>query len=115
MSWAKVDDKLHAHPKAARAGLEALGLHLLAMSHVAAYETNGHVEATFPNQKAGERAGTLVDRLVSSGLWEVNGYDGDGWIIHDWLKYNPSRVQAKRLAKQRQAAGKRGGEKTAIT
>ena len=32
MPWAKIDDKLHGHPKAAEAGLEALGLHLLAMS-----------------------------------------------------------------------------------
>ena len=107
MPWAKVDDKLHGHPKAAKAGLEALGLHLLAMSHCAAYETEGHVGRSFPEEKAGVSWSGLTDSLVKSGLWEVNG---NGWLIHDWLKYNPSRAQAKRLAKQKQAAGKRGGE-----
>ena len=32
-----------------------------------------------------------------------------GWRIHDWLKYNLSRTQAARLAKQKQAAGRKGG------
>lgn len=106
MPWAKIDDKLHGHPKAAKAGLEALGLHLLAMSHCAAYETEGNIDTSFPQEKAGDRARELVASLVEAGLWEVNG---TGWKIHDWLKYNPSNAQAKRLAKQRQAAGKRGG------
>jgi hypothetical protein len=109
MPWAKVDDKLHGHPKAARAGLEALGLHLLAMSHCAAYETEGHVAGDFVVEKGGgsEKGVRLAGSLVGAGLWEVNG---GGWKIHDWLKYNPSRAQAKRVAKQKQAAGKRGGE-----
>jgi hypothetical protein len=107
MPWAKVDDKLHAHPKAARAGLEALGLHLLAMSHVAAYETDGHVLARFPFEKAGEQGDGLAATLVESGLWELNG---DGWMIHDWLKYNPSKREAKQLAKARAVAGKAGGK-----
>lgn len=115
MPWAKVDDKLHGHPKAAKAGLEAMGLHVLAMSYVAAYETDGHVPANFPVEKAGERAVELVQRLVFApegqvGLWERNG---DGWIIHDWLKYNPSKREAKQLAKTRARAGKAGGKSKA--
>lgn len=115
MPWAKVDDKLHAHPKAARVGLEALGLHLLAMSYVAAYETDGHVPANFPVEKAGEQAGELVQKLTAApegtaGLWESNG---DGWIIHDWLQYNPSKREAKQLAKVRARAGKAGGKAAA--
>ncbi len=107
MPWAKVDDKLHAHPKAMKAGLEALGLHLLAMSHCAAFPEDGHVASEFVEQKAGKRAKTLADRLVGAGLWEENG---NGWLIHDWLHYNPSREQAHALAAARAAAGKRGGE-----
>lgn len=107
MSWAKIDDKLHSHPKAAKAGLEALGLHALAMSYCAAYQTDGHVVSTFPLEKAGDRAQPLTDRLVEVGLWELNG---DGWVIHDWLKYNLSRRQAKVLAAAKQKAGKAGGK-----
>lgn len=108
--WAKVDDRLHAHPKAAEAGLEAMGLHLLAMSFCAAYETDGHVKERFPTEKAGERAGVLVERLVQVGLWELNG---NGWRIHDWLKYNLSKREAKQLAKARALAGKAGGKAAA--
>ena len=106
MPWAKVDDKLHGHPKAAKAGLEALGLHLLAMSHCAAYETEGHVAPEFTTRTAGKRADALTDRLVESGLWELNG---TGWVIHDWLEYNPTRKETAELAKARAVAGKRGG------
>ena len=104
MPWAKVDDKLHSHPKAMQAGLEALGLHVLAMSYVAGYETDGLVPAWFVDQKAD--AG-IADRLVHAGLWELSP---GGYMIHDWLKYNPSKAQAKRLAAAKRKAGKAGGE-----
>jgi hypothetical protein len=112
MPWAKVDDKLHGHPKAAGVGLEALGLHLLAMSYCAAYETDGHVPANFPTEKAGKRAAALVAKLTeapvdASGLWETNG---NGWVIHDWLEYNPSKAEAAALVEAKRRAGKAGGE-----
>ena len=74
---------------------------------MAAYELDGKVPQAFVQQKAEGCADSLAGALVAAGLWEVNGR---GWLIHDWLKYNPSRAQAKRLAKAKQAAGKRGGE-----
>lgn len=107
MPWAKVDDKLHGHPKAAKAGLEALGLHLLAMSHCAAYGTEGHVDPEFPKGKAAGKSKGLVRRLVDSGLWEENG---TGWVIHDWLDYNPTNEQSRALSEARAQAGKRGGK-----
>ena len=42
MSWAKVDDRLHAHIKATRAG-EAMALWVLALSWSVAYLTDGLV------------------------------------------------------------------------
>jgi len=107
MPWAKVDDQLHSHPKALAAGLEAMGLHLLAMSYVAAYKLEGRVPLEFVRRFDDEGGEAIADLLVGVGLWEKNGR---GWVIHDWLKYNPSNAQAKRLAKERQASGKRGGE-----
>ena len=108
MPWAKVDDKLHAHPKAEEAGCEAMGLYLFAMSHCAAYETDGHVRASFPASKAGKRGDLLAKRLVDVGLWETNG-DG-GYIVHDWLVYNPSRAETAAIAEKKRLAGKAGGE-----
>lgn len=105
--WAKVDDRLHAHPKADAAGLEAMGLHLLAMSYCAAYETDGHVKANFPAEKAGKKGAALARKLVEARVWETNG---NGWVIHDWLTYNLSKREAEELAEKRRLAGKRGGK-----
>ena len=104
MPWAKLDDTLHGHPKAAKAGLEAMGLHLLALAHCSAYLTDGHVAPEFVEGKAARRSTVLTARLVEARLWEVNG---DGWVIHDYLDYNPSREQvlAKREAEARRKAG----------
>jgi hypothetical protein len=102
MTWTKIDDQLHAHPKVMRAWEahpRALGLHLLALSHCAAYLTDGHVSETFVKRQihtpAGRRA--AVNALVDAGLWECNE---SGWVIHDYLDFNESRehVQARREA-----------------
>jgi hypothetical protein len=106
MPWVKLDDGLHGHPKAAKAGLEALGLHMLALTHCSAYLTDGRVSAEFVIGKALKRSEALAGRLVDAGLWELNC---DGWVIHDYLIYNPSRekVLAKRAAEsERKAAGR---------
>lgn len=95
MAWFKVDDQLHSHPKARRAGLESMGLWLLAGSHCMSYLTDGFVEEWFvlswPNGEA------MAQRLVQHGLWvEVEG----GWQFHDWSEFQPTResVQADRDA-----------------
>lgn len=109
MPWANIDDQFHAHRKAKRAwkSPRALGLHLLAMSYCAGMLTDGFVDDEFVEEKiprAGERKAT-TDALVAAGLWERVD---EGWQIHDWLEYNPSRssIEDKR-AKDR--ARKRGG------
>lgn len=106
MPWVRLDDSLHGHPKAAKAGLEAMGLHALALTHCSAYLTDGHVDPEFVDSKAGRRAPKIVERLIEAGLWELNG---SGWLIHDYLSYNPSReqVQNKRAAEAaRKASGR---------
>lgn len=85
MPWAKVDDKLHGHPKAIEAGLEALGLWTLALSWVSSYLTDGFV----PEGQIVRIGGSIemADKLIAAGLWERR--DG-GYQIHDYLEYNPS-------------------------
>ncbi|WP_156316598.1 hypothetical protein [Leucobacter japonicus] len=86
MAWYKVDDQLHAHPKARRAGLEAMGLWTLAGSHAMSYLTDGFVEAWFV--ESWPHGSDLAGELVREGLWlEVPG----GWQFHDWGKYQPTR------------------------
>lgn len=98
MSWGKIDDQFHAHRKAKKAwksDRRALGLHLLAISYCAGHLTDGFVDPEFVEEKlpvARERTAT-VRALVDAGLWIA---DQDGWRIHDWLDYNPSKDQVER-------------------
>jgi hypothetical protein len=97
MTWVKVDDTLHGHPKARRAGLEAMGLWVVAASWSAAYKQDGYVSAdfvaTWPKGKK------LAASLVAVGLWTLDP-NGHGWWFHDWLDYQPSaaEIEAERLA-----------------
>jgi hypothetical protein len=106
MPWGKLDDSLDNHPKARRAGLEALGLWTRSIAHAAGYLTDGHIDVGWLEERAGRQSKKLGDLLVVSGLWEPNS---DGFLIHDYLDYNPSReeVLAKRAAdSKRKANGK---------
>lgn len=90
MAWYKVDDQLHSHPKARRAGLEAMGLWTLAGSHCMSYLTDGFVEEWFVDSWPHGR--DLAARLVTVGLWLV--VEG-GWQFHDWEKYQPTRASVR--------------------
>jgi hypothetical protein len=94
MTWAKVDDRLHGHAKAARAG-EALSLWVLALSWCAAYLTDGEVPREQPARLIGAKGPRFAARLVEVGLWETTE---SGFKFHDWHDYQPSSgdVQAKR-------------------
>lgn len=114
MTWSKVSDDLHGHPKALRAGLEAMGLWVLAMSYAADYLLDGRV----PKHVLGRLAGSVADgerlasRLVDAGLWEQVG--PEEWAFHDWHVYQPSR-EAVLTEKQRKAeAGRKGGQAKAL-
>jgi hypothetical protein len=110
MSWVKLDDQLHAHPKVARAWQScpaALGLHLMAMSHSGCYGTNGQVDAAFVTGKIPGAAlrKKAVAALVDSGLWDVTR---DGWKIHDWEIYNGDAESREAARKAKVEAGKKG-------
>jgi hypothetical protein len=105
--WAKIDDRFHSHPKI-RAALEhpyALGLHAVALSYCAAYTTDGVVHRQFIEGCIShpKRRSSAVSSLVAIGLWRVCP---DGWEIHDWLEFNPSRaeiIEQRRQNAERQA------------
>lgn len=100
MPWFKVDDTLHSHPKARRAGVAAMGLWSLAGAYSAAYKLDGLVPSDYVRTWPG--GPRLADRLVASGLWdEVD----DGWRFHDWCDYQMTAEEIERdrdLARNRQ-------------
>lgn len=111
MTWTKIDDGLHSHPKVLRlraAGhLDALGLHLLAMSYSGAYLTDGLVPRGFVPEHERE----LAACLVGVGLWDDAG--DDGWQIHDWPEYNPSRADIEKARKANADRSRRSRETAA--
>ena len=109
MSWFKVDDKLHDHRKARKAGKSAMGVWVLAGSWSMDNDTDGFVPADVL-----ARWGTLADakRLIEAGLWREGTHKGEqGWRFHDWSRFQPSAaVTAAKRAKEAEA-GLRGNHK----
>lgn len=99
MTWFKVDDGLHSHPKWLAASPAARALWVTAGSWCAAHLTDGmvprHVIATLvakPRDAA---------ELVRLGLWkEVE----NGWEFHGWGEYQPT---AESVLTERAAARER--------
>jgi len=96
MPWVKLDDRFPSHRKVALLSDRAFRLHVSAMCWCAENLTDGRIAdrelaliAHVRNTKA------TAKQLEDAGLWDRTD---DGWAIHDYLDYNPSRdqVQAER-------------------
>lgn len=109
MPWFKVDDQLHDHRKARKAGRAAMGVWVLAGSWCMASETDGFVPTDVLNRWGTKRD---ADKLVEVGFWFVDTQDGeDGWRFHDWLTYQPD-ARTMRLVKDAESqAGSLGNHK----
>jgi hypothetical protein len=94
MSWANLDDRLHAHPKVQELrtipieGMMAFGLWTWALSWCRAYSPSDGVvsvkAAALSWNADPEMIRQLVDVLVQVGLAERDDRDGPAWSIHDW-------------------------------
>jgi len=127
MVWGKVDDRLHAHPKVETAGVHAMGLWVLALSHSCAVLTDGHVSRTRAAALAGPNAPELAERLCAAGLWhgadepcddpdcDANRKPLDGWRFHAWADYQPTRESVEASRKRKSDAGREGGYRKAAS
>lgn len=89
----RVDDALHSHPKAQRAGDDALGLWARAGSFCMAYLTDGFVPEWWVKQQ--QKGTAKAKKLVAAGLWE-EGVERDGekgYQFHEFL--GPGRQDSK--------------------
>lgn len=134
MPFALLDDKFHSNPKIRALGLDGAGLYALALSYCGSYTTDGFVPRDWALGAAGGRWG-LLNRLAEHGAWdEVDEKDAaeladrsgnvihfvakeKGYIIPDFLQFNPSSVEleekrAKRVSAGRKGAIKRWGDST---
>ena len=96
-----IDDGFGEHPKIVALTDKAFRLHLTALVWCARNLTDGLISPLGMRISSAnaslERPNRVVQQLVSSGLWEPNG---DGWRIHHYLEYNPSRAELQDKRKQ---------------
>jgi hypothetical protein len=94
MSWFKVDDGFHCHPKVLEIGNAGAGFYVRCGSWVSQQLTDGFVPRSIA-LLYGDK--DLIESLVETRLWmPVDG----GWQMNDYLHYNRSRgeVEADRAA-----------------
>lgn len=106
MSWLRLDDAFPDHPKVAALSDAAFRAHVTGMAYCARHLTDGFI----PERKGREIAGDALDELMSSPrngspLWISVS---DGYEIHAYLEYNPSREDVDGGRKLRAEAGKKG-------
>lgn len=104
MSWFKVDDSFHGHPKVLsiprRDRLAAIGLWATAGSWCAQHLTDGRFGRHMIEEFGG--AEKHATALVRVGLWEENA---DGSLsFHDWIDWQPTR---EHVLERRAAEAKR--------
>lgn len=89
MTWFRLDDSFHSHPKANLASDEAIGLWTRAASWSAGHLTDGVIPAHMLRDL--RATNKKVQSLVSAGLWEPNPGPAGGYRFRHWLEYQPSR------------------------
>lgn len=112
MTWARIDDQFPNHPKIVAVGPLAGWLHVCAICYCNSQLTDGYIPSGMLRRLADvPDADALADALVTIGLWERTDA---GYLIHDFLEYNPpaERVKEKRaMAAARQARWAAGKQK----
>jgi hypothetical protein len=105
MTWFKVDDSFHAHPKVLATEADALGLWVVAGAWSSAHLTDGFVP-DHALQRLLPDSATLAKKLITAGLWrKVRG----GYQFHDWNDFQPSASDVRTMREKRATAGRIGG------
>lgn len=111
MTWFKVSDSFHSHPKVMATNPAALGLWVVAGAWSSANLTEGFVP-DYALTRLIPNSTKLAKELVAAGLWtRARG----GYLFHDFLDYNPTAEEEKTKSKARAEAGRRGGLASART
>jgi hypothetical protein len=116
MSWVRLEDTFPEHPKIDKVGGDAAWLHVCALAYCNRNETDGLVPAGSVTRLSDRKnPRSLAARLVDAGLWED---DPNGWRIHDYLHYQPSRAQRDKSrsdARERMKKARSSGDVRANT
>lgn len=117
MTWARLDDTFHHHPKPMQVSLSALGLFALGLSYSADNNTRGRLPEKWVLGRIIGDDQTAPQQLVDAGLWEP---EKGCFVIHDYHDYNLTHEQLEerrekdrsRKRKQREKESRRDSEGT---
>ena len=104
MTWVKLDDNFPTHPRVVGLSDRTFRTHVTALCYCAKYLTDGHVP-TSALRAIGPRRSAV--ELEEAGLWSKTDH---GWMIRDFLDYNPSREDVETQRTRKREAGSRGAE-----
>ncbi|MBP8536106.1 hypothetical protein [Streptomyces sp. MK37H] len=124
MAWSRIDDSLHSHPKIMQVGNAATGLYVRLISYAGQHLTDGFVPASVARSYGTPRLlAALCDANLLAKVDPKSNQtsetrpplQGPGYVIHDYLDYNPSREQvlaerAKNAARQEAFRQRRRGK-----
>jgi hypothetical protein len=93
MPWVKLDDRFPSHRKVALLSDRAFRLHVSAICWSSENLTDGRIaERELPLLAKVRGIKATAQQLEDAGLWDRTE---DGWVIHDYLDFNPSRAQVQ--------------------
>ncbi len=102
MTWFKIDDKLHAHPKWWSLSPDAKALWTTAGAWSASYKTDGLI-GTVQLEILAPQVGLSLGKtkkaaaeLVEARMWVVE--EGVGFRFHQWTEFNPLRATLEKDA-----------------
>lgn len=110
MTWVRIDDGFADHPKILAAGPLAIVAQIRALCYCARHLTDGHLPEPAAAQLLADLSPLTADVLIEAKLWHRNGR---GYVVHDYLRYNPTRHAVMKLRANRKKAGQAGGQASA--
>jgi hypothetical protein len=124
MTWVRLDDTFGTHPKFfcnSTFGALCQLIQVRAICYASQHLTDGRLPLNIVGQLTGGLEGLVIDNdyatelpwekeMVKAKLWEpCKG----GFMIHDYLSYNPSKEEILQLRELKKKAGQAGGQASA--
>ena len=108
MTWVKLDDGFADHPKVAGLSDAAFRLHVSALCYCGRHLTDGVLpRAIVWRLSTTEAPQDAADELVAANLWTA---DDGGFVVRDFLDFNPSKQKVLEDRERRSSAGKKGAD-----
>ncbi|MFJ7999027.1 hypothetical protein ACIQ7D_18030 [Streptomyces sp. NPDC096310] len=93
MPWVRLDDRFPSHRKVALLSDRAFRLYVSALCWCSENLTEGAIsKRELPVVARLRGMNKAVTELEAAGLWDRTP---DGWMVHDYLEYNPDRARVK--------------------